>query len=130
MTATPDALGLVARDLATTLAFYRDLGVDVPAGAGDAPHVEIPLPGGFRLMFDTEDTIRSFDPSWTAPTGSSRAGLAFGCASPAEVDERYAAMTAAGHTGHLEPFDAPWGQRYASLRDPDGTTVDLYAAQP
>ena len=37
-------------------------------------------------------------------------------------------MVAAGHEGHREPWDAVWGQRYASLRDPDGTGVDLYAA--
>jgi hypothetical protein len=36
-------------------------------------------------------------------------------------------MTGAGYDGHLEPFDAVWGQRYASLRDPDGTGVDLYS---
>jgi uncharacterized glyoxalase superfamily protein PhnB len=39
-------------------------------------------------------------------------------------------MVAAGFSGHLEPWDAFWGQRYASLQDPDGTTVDLFAALP
>ena len=34
---------------------------------------------------------------------------------------------AAGHRGHLEPFDAFWGQRYATVLDPDGNGVDLYA---
>jgi uncharacterized glyoxalase superfamily protein PhnB len=133
MTATPNAptpngLGLVAADLSKTLAFYRDLGLDIPAGAGtDMPHVEVTLPGGFTLMFDPIEVIRSFDPDWTEPTGSSRVSLAVECASPAEVDEKYAAMVTAGHEGHREPWDAFWGQRYASLRDPDGTGVDLYA---
>jgi uncharacterized glyoxalase superfamily protein PhnB len=122
----PAAIGLVADDLARTLAFYRTLGVDIPAEADTEPHVEITLPGGFRLMFDPASTIASFDPTWTPPTGS-RTGLAFECDSPSEVDEVYARMTGAGYDGHLEPFDAPWGQRYASLRDPDGTGVDLYA---
>ena len=39
-------------------------------------------------------------------------------------------MVAAGFEGHLEPWDAFWGQRYATLRDPDGIGVDLYAALP
>lgn len=131
MTVVPSAVGFVASDLPRTLAFYRALGLDIPADADDAPHVEVTLPGGFRLLFDPETTIRSFDPEWTAPTaGSPRAALAFECADAAEVDATYAAMTAAGFDGHLEPWDAFWGQRYAILRDPDGNGVDLFAALP
>ncbi|MEC4019520.1 VOC family protein, partial [Streptomyces sp. H27-D2] len=37
---------------------------------------------------------------------------------------------AAGYTGHKQPWDAFWGQRYASVQDPDGNTVDLFAALP
>jgi uncharacterized glyoxalase superfamily protein PhnB len=44
------------------------------------------------------------------------------------VDARYAELTAAGYEGHLKPFDAFWGQRYAVVHDPDGNAVDLYAA--
>lgn len=123
----PAAVGLVADDLPRTLSFYRALGVDIPAEADAAPHVEITLDGGFRVMFDPVTTVQSFDSTWSPPTGS-RTALAFECDSPAEVDEVYARMTSAGFEGHLEPFDAPWGQRYATLRDPDGTGVDLYAA--
>ena len=36
----------------------------------------------------------------------------------------------AGHVGHLDPWDAVWGQRYATLHDPDGNSVDLFAALP
>ena len=127
---TPDALGLVAQDLPRTLAFYRTLGLEIPPEADTAPHVEVTLPGGFSIMFDPVETVRSFDPDWTPPTGSSGAGLAFPCDTPAAVDEKYAAMVAAGFDGHLEPWDAPWGQRYASLLDPNGFGVDLYAALP
>jgi catechol 2,3-dioxygenase-like lactoylglutathione lyase family enzyme len=127
---TFSAIGLVTADLPRSLAFYRDLGFEVPADAESAPHVEVPLPGGIRLLIDTVDTIHSFDPSWTAPTGSSRAGLALACGSPADVDSTYAAMTERGHTGHLEPWDAFWGMRYASLLDPDGNNVDLFAPLP
>jgi uncharacterized glyoxalase superfamily protein PhnB len=53
--------------------------------------------------------------------------LAFLCDSPADVDRLYAELVAAGATGHREPWDAFWGQRYATLRDPDGNGVDLFA---
>jgi catechol 2,3-dioxygenase-like lactoylglutathione lyase family enzyme len=118
---------LVVRDMAATLAFYRRLGLPVPADADDAPHVEVEV-AGLRLAFDTEDTIRSFDPGWTRPEGGGhRVALAFACASPAEVDQVWADLTGAGYEGHLAPWDAAWGMRYAVVHDPDGTPVDLFA---
>jgi uncharacterized glyoxalase superfamily protein PhnB len=131
MTVVPSALGLVASDLPRTLAFYRAIGLDIPTGADNEPHVEVVLPGGFRLMSDPESTIKSFDPGWTAgAAGSPRTALAFECADPNEVDATYAAMITAGFDGHREPWDAFWGQRYATLRDPDGNGVDLFASLP
>lgn len=131
MSVVPSAIGLVASDLARTLSFYRALGLDIPLDADDAPHVEVTLPGGFRIMFDPESTVTSFDHEWAPPPeGSPRTALAFECADPAEVDATYQAMTTAGYDGHLEPWDAVWGQRYATLRDPDGNGVDLFAALP
>jgi uncharacterized glyoxalase superfamily protein PhnB len=123
-------IGLVASDLPRTLSFYRALGLDIPADADTAPHVEVTLPGDVRLMIDPVETIHAFDPDWTAPTGSPRASLAFECASPADVDKQYASLVDAGFDGHLAPWDAFWGQRYASLRDPDGTGIDLFASLP
>jgi uncharacterized glyoxalase superfamily protein PhnB len=97
----------------------------VAIAEGDG-HVEAALPNGLRLMFDTEDVMRTFNPEWTRATGNQLA-LAFECASPAEVDEVYARVAAAGFEGEREPWDAFWGHRYAQLRDPDGVGVDLYA---
>ncbi|QYN31776.1 VOC family protein [Pseudonocardia sp. DSM 110487] len=122
-----DAIGIVAADLAKSLAFYRALGLAVPDGAENEPHVEVQLGGGMRLMFDTEETVRSFHPSWSPAVGAGRIGLAVSLPDAAAVDAMYAKLTAAGHHGELEPFDAPWGQRYASMNDPDGNGVDLYA---
>ncbi len=34
-------------------------------------------------------------------------------------------MTSAGYTGHLAPFDAFWGARYAVIDDPDGNHVGI-----
>jgi catechol 2,3-dioxygenase-like lactoylglutathione lyase family enzyme len=119
-----DAIGIVSSDYARTRAFYGLLGIEF--GEGD-DHVEATMPNGLRLMLDTEDVIRSFDPEWKRATGNQLA-LAFACDSPAEVDELYARVTAAGFHGEKEPWDAFWGYRYAQLRDPDGVPVDLFAA--
>jgi uncharacterized glyoxalase superfamily protein PhnB len=66
--------------------------------------------------------------SWLPPTGGSpRTALAFLCDDPAEVDRLFADLVEAGGQSHLPPFDAPWRQRYASVHDPDGNAVDLFA---
>jgi catechol 2,3-dioxygenase-like lactoylglutathione lyase family enzyme len=125
-----EVVELVVQDMARSLAFYRRLGIDVPPGADSQPHVEAAIGGGLRLAWDTVDTIRSFDPRWEAPAGGSRTALAFRCDSEAEVDSTYEELTGLGYEGHLPPWDAFWGQRYASVRDPDGNGVDLYCPKP
>jgi len=129
MSPTFNAIGHATADMAVTLAFYRKLGLDIPAEADQQPHAEAVLSGGVRLMWDTYETIKSFDPNFTPPRDPG-GSLAFECADPAEVDAVFAEMVKAGYDGHMEPWDAEWGQRYAVLRDPDGTGVDLYAWFP
>ena len=120
-----NAAGIITADMGRSLRFYGLLGLDVPEG-DPGGHVNVELPDGWRLMFDSEEEIRKFRPDWSRVTGNQIA-LAFECASPAEVDDLYARITAAGFEGEKEPWDAFWGQRYAQLRDPDGVPVDLYA---
>lgn len=122
-----NVIGLVVADMGRALAFYRDLGLDIPKEADDEPHVELGLPGGLRLAWDRSDVVKGFDPSWIPPAGGHRMGLAFLCDSPGEVDATYERMLKLGHTGHKEPWDAPWGQRYAMIQDPDGNPVDLFS---
>lgn len=124
-----DAIGIVASDLARSVRFYAALGVELPDFDGElGDHVEAVLAGGIRLMLDRESLIRSLDPAWR-PGGPGRVALAVGCGTPAGVDALYQRLAADGYGSH-EPWDAPWGQRYASVHDPDGTAVDLYAWLP
>jgi uncharacterized glyoxalase superfamily protein PhnB len=127
MTPVLDCFGIVVADMAAALAFYRRLGLELPATADTEGHVEFTLPGGLRIAWDTVDTIRSFDPDWTPPTGGHRVSLAFRLPAPAEVDRLYTDLVAAGYHAHREPWDAFWGQRYAVVLDPDGNCVDLFA---
>jgi catechol 2,3-dioxygenase-like lactoylglutathione lyase family enzyme len=126
MKARLDLIGIVVEDMRRSLAFYRELGVDVPEDADGQPHVEVMMPGGLRLAWDTRETIPSFLPDWQPPSGGQRIGLAFLLASPADVDAAYERLVSLGYDGHKEPWDAPWGQRYALVRDPDGNGVDLF----
>jgi uncharacterized glyoxalase superfamily protein PhnB len=124
------AFGIPVSDMARALAFYRKLGLEFPEGAETEGHVEAQLPGGLRYMLDTEDVMRSFDPDWKRPTDGHIVGGAFQCDTPEDVDRVYGELLEAGGSRHKEPWDAFWGHRYAQVRDPDGTVVDLYARLP
>ncbi|MFN7151895.1 MAG: VOC family protein [Microthrixaceae bacterium] len=129
MTPRLDLVGLVVSDMAASLAFYRLLGLDVPAEADVQPHVEVTLDGGLRLAWDTIETVRSFDPGWIPASSGHRMALAFDCGSAGGVDRAHQMVVEAGHASHLAPFDAFWGQRYAVVHDPDGNAVDLFSDQ-
>lgn len=128
MTLTLGFIGIVTRDMTASLNFYRDLGVDIPTNHNDLPHVDAALSDGTAIAWDTVETIQSFDATYEVPTGGHRIALAFDAGAPEHVDRIFADMVAQGHTGHVKPWNAHWGQRYATLLDPDGNSVDLYAA--
>ncbi len=122
-----DLVGLIVKDMKVALDFYRALGLAIPEDAEKEDHVELKV-GGIRFAWDEVSMIKSFDPEWTPPSDGHRMGLAFLCSSPAEVDETYERITGLGYHGHKAPWDAFWGQRYATVLDPDGNPVDLFAA--
>ena len=122
-----DAIGMVSRNLEASLQFYRQLGIEIPAGQEGEDHVEATLACGCRMMWDKVELMRSIDPGWVEPVGQ-RISLAFKCDSPAEVDALYERVVQSGYRGHKQPWDAFWGQRYAQVADPDGNLVDLFAA--
>ena len=120
-------IGIVTRDMSASLTFYRLLGAPVPEGS-DEPHFDTRLEDGTVLAWDTIDLIRSLDPGYELPSGGHRIALAFDQGTVNAVDATYARLTGAGYEGRTEPWDAPWGQRYATVLDPDGNSVDLFAA--
>jgi uncharacterized glyoxalase superfamily protein PhnB len=124
-----DVIGLIVADLGRAMAFYERLGLRFPENpdAEGHGHVEATLLGGLRFTLDTEESIRSFDPGWTPPSGGHRTTIAFLCDSPDDVDRLYEKLVGAGAPSYKAPWNAFWGQRYAQLKDPDGNTVDLFA---
>lgn len=126
MTPRFEAIGMVVSDMGRAITFYSQLGLEFPAGAESEGHAEASV-AGVRIMLDTEETIRSFDPDWKPPSEGHRSAIAFRCDSPAEVDATFAALLESGGASHKEPFDAPWGMRYAEVIDRDGNVVDLFA---
>ncbi len=125
MSIRPHTIDIVVADMARALDFYRTLGLAAPA-ATDEPVAQIVTPGGATLGLMSEAMIREAMPHWVTPVGQ-RVTFACLCDAPEEVDAVYARVTGAGYKGLREPWDSPWGQRYAFLQDPDGNRVDLFA---
>src|SRR5215208_5637370 len=121
-----DFLGIVVRNMRTSLEFYRRLVLGTLGDVQAEPHAEATTPSGLRVAWDTAELIRQIDPEWTDPSGGHRVALAFRCPDPADVDAKYEELAALGF-GHKDPWDAFRGQRYASVKDPDGSQVDRFA---
>jgi len=118
------ALGIVTKNMAEAVRFYRLLGVDVPDPEGD--HLDATIPNGLLLMWDTVELIKRLDPERQESRGD-RIALAFDCGSPAGVDETHAKVVGAGFRSKEQPYDAFWGERFATVLDPDDNPVALFA---
>jgi uncharacterized glyoxalase superfamily protein PhnB len=111
---------LFVHDVAASVEFYRLAGIefesvshDFARAASDRATLEI---GSYRLT-------RGYDPGFLEPVPGGGTALQVGLDARDAVDAMYADLTSAGYSGHLAPFDAFWGARYAEVRDPDGNLV-------
>jgi catechol 2,3-dioxygenase-like lactoylglutathione lyase family enzyme len=118
-----NAVGVSATDLSRAIAFYELLGFRFPPLEPETVHIE--AEGAVALMID--DAAFLTELHGEPPRPGNIAAFAAQCASPADVDETVRRVASAGHTVVAQPYDAAWGQRYATVADPDGFRVDLYA---
>jgi lactoylglutathione lyase len=109
---------LQVADLARSLRFYRDLlGFELTyrfPEDGDPVFVSLEVPGGTVGLAAGDGPVESASTAIFAYTD--------------DVDAAFAALRAAGATVVAEPADQPWGERLASVADPDGYTVHIAAA--
>jgi uncharacterized glyoxalase superfamily protein PhnB len=130
---TPDLfmVDFIASDVEATIAFYRALGIEIPEKAiwrtaSGAHHVDITMPGGVIIHFDSHALARVYHRGWRESSGTgTRIVVNFRVASRDEVDRLHEHMTSLGHTSAQPPVDAFWGARYAIVEDPDGNHVGL-----
>lgn len=121
-----DAVAVVATNMARSVAFYTALGFDFAGVDIAADHVEPNVaPGQTRLMIDSAELMTKLGGHGAGP--ATHAQFALLCESPAEVDSLASAVEQAGFEVVTAPWDAFWGQRYATVKDPDGYQVDLFA---
>ncbi len=101
------AVTLATHDMARAIAFYRALGFEMRYGGVDAELTSFAAGSSFlNVIAAPKDAKISF---W---------GRAIFHVD--DVDALHARAVAAGFTPEAEPRDAPWGERFFHLRDPDG----------
>ena len=106
-----------------SLAFYAALGFDVKAD----PH------GGGRSCVDAPNQHFDIDavdrvPEWNAGSTGVGVTVGFEVDTREDVDAVVARLAALGHVVQQEPYDAPWGRRFAVVQDPDGVAVSFMSA--
>lgn len=104
------AVTLGVTDMAASCDFYGSLGFEVVHGGSDAPFTSFAVGAGFlnlQLVAATE-------------TGWGRFIVHVD-----DVDAMYARSVAAGLAPTMPPSDAPWGERYFHIDDPDGHEVSF-----
>lgn len=112
---------LLIEDLSRSLAFYRRLGVALPADAGERTDIQVPLGDNHQLVLTT--TFVRNDPDRQPPSGGSRIVLEFFVDGDAEVDAKYLELTDAGYRGRREPWLTTFDAYMCMVDDPDGNTV-------
>lgn len=119
-------LDLVVTDMEKTLAFYRLLGLDIPADVTLQPwgldDVEVTMANGFELAFDSFAMAEHYNAGARRPAAGSSV-LGFSVPSREAVDALHDTVASAGHPVAQAPYDAFWGARYAIVVDPDGQHV-------
>ena len=114
---------LEVRDLSASIAFYREVGLDLPDPPPGRPVVIHRMGSGVSLLLTTS-FASTYDPTWTRPAGGYQQLLEFYLGEDAAVDQRWADLVAAGHPSRLPPTQTV-GPYAAMVEDPDGNVVLL-----
>jgi catechol 2,3-dioxygenase-like lactoylglutathione lyase family enzyme len=103
------AVTLVTADMARAVAFYRVMGFRLLDGGPESPFTTFRAGGGFLNLQLDED-------------GDTPGAMVWGRVIlwVDSVDAMYERAVSAGFRPGTEPADAPWGERYFHIRDPDG----------
>ena len=119
-------VGLVVSDMRRSLAFYRRLGLDIPAEEDDKRFVMHRMPSGVTIFFDTVFFPDNDPDRRPAPRGSYNVSLEFYARTREAVDRLHAELVADGYVSRKEPWKSV-GPYAAIVEDPDGTPILITA---
>ena len=126
-----DQLNLICNDMEATISFYRLLGLDIPDNSvwrteTGPHHVEVKMPNGFELAFDSNALASVYHSGSMQHTNSgTRNVISFRVQGSNKVDSICEKLKDLGHSVSQEPYNTFWGSRYAIIEDPDGNLVGI-----
>lgn len=112
------AVTLATTDMAASVAFYERLGFRLLYGGRDSPFSSFQVGGGYLNL--------QADDAWTPPEVVWGRVIFY----VDDVDAMYERALTAGLTPAAPPADAPWGERFFHIRDPDGHELSFARPLP
>jgi len=109
-----NAITFVVLDMAASLAFWQRAGFEIAYGGPDAPFTSVTLGDGSFVNLSANEANAEPGGRWGRVI-----------VHVASVEDVHAAMVDAGYEPHAAPKDAPWGERYFHITDPDGNEVSF-----
>lgn len=104
------AVTVFTRDMARAVAFYESLGFEMRYGGAAEAFTSFHVGGGFLNLMAGEPPERLWGRTIIHVS---------------DVDAMYRRALAAGHVPEALPRDAPWGERFFHLQDPDGNELSF-----
>ena len=111
------AVTLVTHDMARSVRFYRALGFTLRHGGEQASFTSLHAGPGYLNLI-------------ARPAGGPRSWWGRVIFHVSDVDAFYSRAIAAGLTPDTTPADAPWGERFFHLTDPDGHELSFARPLP
>lgn len=112
---TISAVTLIVSDLARSIEFYRSLGFEHRYGGAGDTFASFTVGGGYLNLAEGDPVTGIWG----------RIVLYVG-----DVDAFFERVRRLGHETETRPADAPWGERYFHLRDPDGHELSFARPLP
>ncbi len=124
-------VGLIVEDMASSVTFYRRLGLDVPEDSEQKTHVEVKMGNGLTFFLDSKPA--RWDPGFVRMTNSEHTETAAGYNTVFEfylktqtaVKAKYAELMTFDYQGLRAPYATTFGMCFALVKDPDGHTILL-----
>ena len=108
-----NAVTLATADMAAAVAFYEALGFATRYGGADADFTSFHAGRGYLNL--------QLDARYEAPAHVWGRVILW----VDDVDAMHTRIVANGYATQMQPSDAPWGERYFHVRDPDGHEISV-----
>lgn len=121
-----DGFGLLVKDMAAMIRFYRDvLGFDIKEDEHTA-NVYLVKDGTLFLLYGRSDFEEMTSRKYDYVKGlNGHFEIALYVDTFEEVDQEFANAVRKGASAVLEPTTEPWGQRTCYIADPEGNLIEI-----